>query len=109
MRLWYLGTGLELRQFKGHTGQPDGIAFTPDGRHLLSAGGNDRTLRMWDVDTGNEVRRFEGHTDRIWDVSGSPDGKRLLSAASDRIVRLADVSTSRVLHTFHVHTAPIRL
>jgi WD40 repeat protein len=60
LRLGDVQTGREVRPFKGHTAAPDGIRFTPDGRHLLSSGGQDRSVRVWDVETGKEVRRTRG-------------------------------------------------
>jgi WD40 repeat protein len=36
--LWELETGKEVRHFKGHSGGVESVAFSPDGRHILSAG-----------------------------------------------------------------------
>jgi len=39
----------------GHEADVNGIAFTPDGRLLIS-GSSDGTIRVWDVESGAEVR-----------------------------------------------------
>ena len=55
-----------------------GVAFCPDGRHLLScAGAPDNGLRLWDLDSGQCVRRFQGHTSGIWCLALSANGSRL--------------------------------
>jgi WD40 repeat protein len=46
VRLWDLASGREIRCFEGYTAEVWSIAFTPDGRHLLS-GAWDGTLRLW--------------------------------------------------------------
>ena len=55
----------------------EGIAFSPDGRRILSAGGG--VLALWDLATGKKVASA-AHEDV---VSGalSPDGKHALSAS----------------------------
>jgi hypothetical protein len=51
-----------LRQ--GHSSAVTSVAFSPDGRRLLS-GGDDRTLRLWDAESGQEIRAFAGHQDSV--------------------------------------------
>jgi len=49
IRVWDTKTGLELTVLKGHTDpRVLGVAVSPDGRRLASAGGQDLTVRVWD-------------------------------------------------------------
>ena len=45
----------------GHTDPVYGLAFTADGKQLVS-GAFDKTIRVWDVATGKESAKLEGHT-----------------------------------------------
>lgn len=71
-------------------------AFSPDGRRLLSASG-DQTLRLWDAETGPEIRSFAGHQSAVASVAFSPDGQRLLSGSHDGTLRLWDGESGQQL------------
>jgi WD40 repeat protein len=72
IRLWDVATGREVRLFPGHNGGSQYLAFTPDGRRLLS-GALDRLIREWDLATGRELRALP----QAWcrGLALSPDGR----------------------------------
>jgi hypothetical protein len=79
------------------------LAFSPDGRRLLSAG-RDRMLRLWDVETGTPVRELAGHTDEVFAAVYHPDGTRIASGGRDRVVRVWDAERGVELVRLPGHT-----
>jgi hypothetical protein len=73
----YDGGHLTLR---GHADILYGVAFSPDGRRLVTASA-DWTARVWDAATGKEVFSLKGHANNIAGVAFSPDGQRLATAS----------------------------
>src|SRR5262245_61999880 len=58
---------------------PNGVAFSPDGKTIFSAGTNG-TLIQWDVETGRVLRKLEGgHDAPTSSVTFSPDGATIVS------------------------------
>lgn len=48
IKLWDISTGKEIRSLKGHLFGVFSLAFSPDGKNLVSGGG-DETLKIWRV------------------------------------------------------------
>ncbi|MBY0397431.1 MAG: WD40 repeat domain-containing protein, partial [Thermoleophilia bacterium] len=85
----------------GHTAPARSLAFTPDGRRLVS-GDQDLNVRIWDVASGTERRHFNvpgGVGASINSVAVSPDGQLIATAGGLRHYEVAlylwDIETGR--------------
>ena len=70
-----------VRTITGHTLPIYSLAFSPDGRWLVS-GSLDKTAKLWDLSDGRELRTFTGNR-AFTCVEFSPDGRRLVLAATN--------------------------
>lgn len=65
MRLWDRDTGEQIRIFEGHTNDVSSVAFSPDGKNILS-GSRDGNVKMWDIDAGKIIITMIGFKDGNW-------------------------------------------
>lgn len=82
------------------------LAYSPDGKLLVSGGGNEffsagndyrklAEVHVWDVASRKAKGLLEGHTDKVYAVAVSPDGKTIATGAADQTIRLWDVATMK--------------
>jgi len=83
----------------GHSGGVYSVAFSPDGRYVVTSS-MDNTAVLWDVQTGWELRRFVGHTQQVRSVAFSPDGRTVLTGGWDNSARIWNVETGREVQQF---------
>ena len=66
-----------------HQREVNSVAFSPDGRTLIS-GSSDKTICVWDAVTGEHMRILKGHTSPILSVAFSSDGRTLASGSEGK-------------------------
>jgi WD40 repeat protein/serine/threonine protein kinase len=103
LRLWEVETGECIRIFHGNTERVSSVAFSPDGRTVLSGGGE--AIRLWMVNTGKCLRTFEPNRERVRSLAFSPDSRFALSAGYGNALKLWNVESGRCLRTFDGHGA----
>lgn len=81
IRIYDANTYKELMVFVGHTGSVLAVAFSPNGKRLVS-GGSDKTVRLWDAETGKLLSTREEHTGPINAVAFSANGEKFWSGGN---------------------------
>ncbi len=113
LRLWEVATGKPLHVLRGSIWEMNGLAFTPDGKFLVSAGMEGNSFEgkwfVWDAITGKEVRRVPLHDPKlgekkqsVWRVHVTSDGRTVIVLGY--CMDVADADTEGVLTTWDLAT-----
>jgi WD40 repeat protein len=95
---------IALLAVKGHTAFLTSVAFSPDGKYVVTASG-DNTVRIWDVSTAKTVLVLQGHAGWVTSAVFSPDGTRIATTSGDTTARVWDADTGKELASFIGHRA----
>ena len=99
----------------GHKALIRDVAFTPDGRYLVSAG-EGKLIRVWDIETGQTVRTLRGQIGagpegKIYAMALSPDGRWLAAGGWMKIpgeeghkIRLYNFASGQLVALLNGHT-----
>lgn len=84
------------------------VRFSPDGKTLAVGGGEPTRsgdISLWDVESGNLIKEWkERHSDAVLSLDFSPDGKQLASGGADKLARVTDIASGKLLNVFEGHT-----
>ena len=89
MTIWDADSWAEIRTLIGHEGFVESVAFSLDGKRLVS-GGRDNNVKVWDVEKGTEIATLRRHVAEVLCVAVSPNGKLVASGGKDNSIRLLD-------------------
>jgi WD40 repeat protein len=89
IRLWELASG-EMRVIGTHGATARGLAFTPDGEHLVSAG--DRTVRVWPL-SGSGGWSYQEHGEAAGTVAISRGGETIAARGLEGELHVIDIAS----------------
>lgn len=95
-----------IRTFGADYGSFFTVAFSPDGKYVLT--GHWNSARLWDLQTGKFLREYSGYLGNITTVAFSPDGRQVLTNNKYNTATLYDTQTGTPLQTFAGHTGLVR-
>jgi WD40 repeat protein len=88
-----------------HGRHAQAVAFTKDGKRLLSTG-QDACIRLWSVPGFQPEGVFKGHANSVNSLSFSPDGSLLATGSTDGTVRIWSFPHGTCLHVLAKQTIP---
>ena len=96
LRLWDADSGKLLHEIKAQEQEIFDLAFSPNGKHIVTIGGGASSAKSWDAETGELLRGLGSHTSRVSSVAFSPDGKQFATGAKDGL-RFWDAQTFELI------------
>ncbi|KAI0223805.1 hypothetical protein L0F63_002512 [Massospora cicadina] len=100
LKIWDLHRAMCVRTAFTFSSCNDVCILDSDATNVAS-GHLDSTLRFWDMRTGNAIKELAGiHASQISGIAASPAGTAILSVSRDNTLKLFDLRTYNLLHTF---------
>jgi tRNA A-37 threonylcarbamoyl transferase component Bud32 len=93
----------EQRTLKAHGDGVQGVAFSPDGRRIVSRA-SDGIVKWWDTATGQEMTPAKVYIGPVESAAFSPDGLRIAGGSHDGTIKVWDAASGQITQTFKGHT-----
>jgi WD40 repeat protein len=98
-----VASGQIIAHLRQELGEIHCVAYSPDGRTLVSAAGRrvpdqsrtegDPSVRLWDLATGKSRILFRERPNGFRVVAISPDGKTVAAGSVDGLIRVSPIPT----------------
>ncbi|SVC57430.1 uncharacterized protein METZ01_LOCUS310284, partial [marine metagenome] len=114
-QVWSLGVEWKLERTVGTgdnnsqlTDRVNTLDFSPDSKQIATGSGEPSRggeVQIWNIADGKLAKNFaEAHSDSVLGLEFSKDGKYIASASADKFVKVTDIATGKVVHSFEGHT-----
>lgn len=101
--MWDVEAGKEIRAFEGHNSRVNSVAFSPDGKYVLSGAGDYSTV-LWDAADGRMLRSVYFYKRYVYGARGgvtsvafSPDGRHVLAGHAWGGIKLYNIMKDDVV------------
>jgi chromatin assembly factor 1 subunit B len=88
---------ISYKTLRGHMEDIYDLSFSPDSQFIMS-GSVDNTAMIWDIEKAKSVAILPDHKGFVQGVAWDPLNKYLASLSTDRIFRIFDVQSKKLLH-----------
>ena len=104
--MWNVNAPNKMQHFPRHGAWDTDVVFSPDGRRLISVGGN-WICKLWDTFDNKFLGEFGRHTQWIFSANMHPDGTKMVTGSSDKMVRMLNVTHQKSIHLTEAHNAEV--
>jgi WD40 repeat protein/serine/threonine protein kinase len=105
IKIWKATTGELVQTLEENSGEVQSVAFSSDGKRVLSGSAGEFALRVWDVPTGKPlITVLHAHTWLINGVALSPDDRLAASVGGDGTLRVWDLARAKEIAQSPLHS-----
>src|SRR5262249_16978890 len=116
LHLWDVVTGKQVRRFQGQRSGSHNIAFSRDGKRIVSGAPHGEGVFIWDTETGKLLRRIpypfltspSTHYVHVWAVAFDPEGKHVYVGSDLGTIEKRSVETGAVVRRYVGHQGFVR-
>jgi len=105
VKIWDVATGAEVMNLRGAERGVSCLAFSPEGKYIVSAGPD---IMIWDAESGTRLLSLRGHVGTVPAIAFSPDGTKIISGGMDKMIKAWNVATGTELKTLKGHRGGVR-